>query len=58
MDIKRLRVLVIGIFKTVNNLNLNYAKDIFTQKLHPKVRSNDILAKNIQCKKRPKNISS
>ena len=33
MEIKRLRVLVIEIFKTVNNLNSNYTKDIFTPKL-------------------------
>ena len=30
MEIKPLRVLAIEIFKTVNNLNLNYMKDIFT----------------------------
>ena len=34
------------IFKTVNNLNPNYIKNIFTPKLHPKVRSSDILAKH------------
>ena len=45
MKIKRLRVLAIEIFKTVNNLNPNYMKDIFTPKLHPKVRPNDILVK-------------
>ena len=46
MEIKRLRVLTIEIFKTVNNFNPNYTKDIFTQKLHPKVRPNDILVKH------------
>ena len=46
MEIKRLRVLAIGIFKTVNNLNPNYMKDTFTSKLHPKVRPNDILVKH------------
>ena len=46
MEIKRLRVLAIEIFKTVNNLNPNYMKDIFTPKLHPKVRPNDILVKH------------
>ena len=45
-EIKRLRVLAIEIFKTVNNLNPNYMKDIFTSKLHPKVRPNDILVKH------------
>ena len=38
MEIKRLRVLSIEIFKTVNNLNPNYMKDIFTPKLHPKIK--------------------
>ena len=46
IEIKRLKVLAIEIFKTVNNLNLNYIKDIFTPKLHPKVRPNDILVKH------------
>ena len=43
MEIKRLRVLAIEIFKTVSNLNLNYMKDIFTPKLHPKVRPNNLV---------------
>ena len=42
---KRLKVLASEIFKTINNLNPNYMKDIFTLKLHAKIRSNDILAK-------------
>ena len=46
MKIKRSRVLAIEIFKTVNNLNPNYMKDIFTLKLHLKVRPNDILVKH------------
>ena len=37
MEIKRLRVLAIKSFKTVNYLNPNYRKDILTPKLHPKV---------------------
>ena len=45
IDIKRLRVLAIEIFKAVNNLNPNYMKDMFTRKLQPKVRPNDILVK-------------
>ena len=40
MEIKWLRVLAIEIFKTVNDLNSNYIKGIFTPKLHPKVRPN------------------
>ena len=45
IEITRLRVLAIEVFKTANNLNPNYMKDIFTPKLHPKVRPNDILVK-------------
>ena len=47
VEIKRLAVLTIDSFKTVNNLNPNYMKDIFTPKLHPKIRSNGILAKHV-----------
>ena len=46
MKIKRLRVLATEIFKAVNNLDPNYMKDIFTPKLHPNVRPNDILVKH------------
>ena len=46
MEIKRLKVLVIEIFKTVNNLNPTYTKDISPVKLHPKVRPNNILVKH------------
>ena len=46
MKIKRLGVLANEIFKTVNILNHNYMKDIFTPKLHPQVRPNDILFKH------------
>ena len=46
MEIKRLRFLPIEIFKTVNNLNTNYMKDVFTPKLHPKARPNDVLVKH------------
>ena len=40
------KVLAVEIFKTVKNLNPNYMKDIFTPKLHPKARPNDILVKH------------
>ena len=43
MKIKRLGVLANEVFKAVNNLNPNYMKDIFTPKLHTKVRPNYIL---------------
>ena len=46
MEIKRLRVLAIEIFKRVNNFNPNYMKDIFTPKLHPKVRRSDTPVKH------------
>ena len=46
MEIKWLKILAIEIFETVNNLNPNYMKDIFIPKLHPKVRTNDILVKH------------
>ena len=48
MEIKRLRVQEIETFKTVDNLNLNYMRDIFTPKLHlhHKVRPNDVLVKH------------
>ena len=46
MEITRLRVLALEVFKTVNNLNRNYINDIFTPKLHPKVKPNDILVKH------------
>ena len=61
MEIKRLRVLAIEIFKTVNNLNPNYMKDIFTPKLHPKVRPYDILVKrhnNMIWYQKPKNVGN
>ena len=45
MKIKQLRVLAIEIFKTVNNLNLNYKKSIFAPKTHAKLRPNGILVK-------------
>ena len=34
VEIKRLAVLTIDSFKTVNNLNPNYMKDIFTPKIY------------------------
>ena len=43
---KRLGVLASEVFKTVNNLNPNYMKDIFPPKLRPKVRPNYILFKH------------
>ena len=38
MESKRLSTLGIGIFKTINNINSSFMKDIFTPKSVPKVR--------------------
>ena len=38
MENKRLRTLAIEIFKTINNINLSFMKDIFTPKKDPKIR--------------------
>ena len=46
MEIKRLRLLIIEIFKKYNDFNPNFMKDIFSAKLHLKVRPNDILVKH------------
>ena len=54
MKIKRIGVLANDVFKTVNNLNPNYMKDILTPKLHPKVKPNYILFETpeyMRCKK-------
>ena len=45
MEIKRLRNLVLEIFKTINDLNLSFIKTIFSAKLNARVRPNDILVK-------------
>ena len=42
MEIKRLGVLAIEVFKTVNNLNPNYIKDEFTPK-HSTLRPKDMV---------------
>ena len=44
MEIKRLRNLATEIFKTVNNLNPSFMKDIFTSKENAKVRPNNIVS--------------
>ena len=36
MEIKRLRTLTAEIFKTINNINPNFIRDIFTPKRDPK----------------------
>ena len=37
MNIKRMWILATEIFKTINNLNPSFMKDIFTSKVNPKV---------------------
>ena len=46
MEIKRLRNLATEIFKTVNNLNPSFMKNIFTSKENARVRPNNILVKS------------
>lgn len=42
MEIKSVRVLTIEIFKTINNINPSYMKNIFTSEVNAKVPPNDI----------------
>ena len=46
-EIRRLRRLAIEIFKTLNEINRSYMKNIFTPKENAKVRQNDIIVKRI-----------
>ena len=46
MEIKRIRNLATEIFKTVNNLNSSFMKNIFTSKENEKVRPNSIVVKS------------
>ena len=43
MKMKRLRNLATEMFKTVNNLNRSFMKNIFTSKENARVRSNNIV---------------
>ena len=45
MNIKRMRNLATEMFKTINNLNLPFLKEIFKIKKKPMVNSNDIINK-------------
>ena len=45
MNIKRMRILAIEIFKIINNLNFTFLKNIFRTKLNPRVQPNDIVVK-------------
>ena len=46
MKIRRIKTLVIEIFKTVNELNPNFMKNIFTSKTNSRVQPFDLLVKN------------
>ena len=47
MEIQRSRTLAAEIFKTLNEINPPYMKNIFTLKENAKVRQNDIIVKHI-----------
>ena len=46
MEIKKVRTLAIESFKTINNINPSFMKDIFTPKRDPKVWLYDIIVKH------------
>ena len=46
MQIKKIKQLSIEIFKTVNNLNPDFMKNIFTSKQNARVRSHDLLVRS------------
>ena len=45
MEVKRIRTLAIEKFKTVNNMNPSFMKNIFSPKTNAKVRPNNIIVK-------------
>ena len=47
MEIQRSRTLAAEIFKTLNEINPPYMKNIFTPKENAKVRQNDIIVNHI-----------
>ena len=55
MEIKRLRNLTLEIFKTINDLTPSFMKSIFSAKLNPRVRPNDILVKTRKSASYPTN---
>ena len=46
MKIRRIKTLVIEIFKTVNELNRNFMKNIFTSETNFRVRPFNLIVKN------------
>ena len=51
MKIRRIKTLASEIFKTVNELNSNFMKTIFTCKTNSRVRTFDFLVKNCKTEK-------
>ena len=45
MNVKMMAILATEIFKTVNNLNPFFMKDIFISKFNPKIRPNNLIVK-------------
>ena len=46
MQIKRIKKLAREIFKTVNDLNLNFMKNIFSSKQNARIRLHDLLTRS------------
>ena len=44
-NLKRMKILATKIFKTIYNLNPSLMKGIFTSKINPKVRTNNLILK-------------
>ena len=51
MKIRRIKTLATEIFKTVNELNPNFMKTIFTSKTNSRVQPFDLLVKNSNIEK-------
>ena len=46
IEIKRVRTLATEIFKTINNINPSYMKNIFTPKTNAKIQPHDIIVRH------------
>ena len=46
MEIKRLQTLATEVFKTINNINPSYMKNIFTPKTNAKIRPHDFIVRH------------
>ena len=45
MNLKKMRILATEIFKTINNLNPFFMKDMFTSKVNSKIQPNNLIVK-------------